>query len=275
MGRARSPVTPGKTRPVLQTGEYGANIGHITLTVDRADDAVTSYTTQNVPRTTVADATLVAAYPRVAAGQDDRRQGRHRRRRASIGNVPVGSSRPTSPRAFTGAGRDDRGVGVDARATSWPTRCATSCPRTTVAAAQIGVVNPGGLRADLRYATRPRRRRSITYAEANAVLPFVNNLWTLGLTGAQFKQVLEQQWQPAASTRPFLNLGLSDNVTYTYDADAPRRAATSPRSRSTALPIDPTDSYRIGTFSLPRHGGDNFTAFTRRDQRPGHRPRRP
>ena len=39
---------------------------------------------------------------------------------------------------------------------------------------------------------------TITYAEANAVLPFVNNLWTTSLTGAQFKTLLEQQWQTNA-----------------------------------------------------------------------------
>ena len=27
------------------------------------------------------------------------------------------------------------------------------------------------------------------------MLPFVNNLWTTTLTGAQFKTMLEQQWQ--------------------------------------------------------------------------------
>ena len=73
-------------------------------------------------------------------------------------------------------------------------------------AAEIGVVNPGGLRDDLLYAgdTRnPQPDGIITYAEANAVLPFVNNIWTASLTGAQFKTVLEQQWQtnPGASRR--------------------------------------------------------------------------
>ena len=57
--------------------------------------------------------------------------------------------------------------------------------------AQIGVVNPGGLRAELLYAPDG----VITTAEANGVLPFANNLWTTSLTGAQFKVMLEQQWQ--------------------------------------------------------------------------------
>ena len=54
------------------------------------------------------------------------------------------------------------------------------------------------------------------------MLPFVNNLWTTSLTGAQFKTLLEQQWQTNADgtvpSRAYLQLGLSKNVNYTYDA---------------------------------------------------------
>ena len=78
--------------------------------------------------------------------------------------------------------------------------------------ATIGIVNPGGLRADLLYAgntaTNPANTDGVvTFAEANAVQPFVNNLWSITLTGAELKQVLEQQWQPAGSSRSFLQLG--------------------------------------------------------------------
>ena len=90
-------------------------------------------------------------------------------------------------------------------------------PAQRSAAREIGVVNPGGLRDDLLYAPDG----VITYAEANAVLPFVNNLWTVTLTGAQFKAVLEQQWRRRARA-PFLQLGLSQNVSYTFDSTLPQ-----------------------------------------------------
>jgi 2',3'-cyclic-nucleotide 2'-phosphodiesterase (5'-nucleotidase family) len=105
----------------------------------------------------------------------------------------------------------------------------------------------------------------VTVAEANAVLPFVNNLWTTTLTGAQFKTLLEQQWQRDAEgnvpTRAYLQLGLSDNVTYTFDASLPEG------SRITSItingePYDPAANYRIGTFSFLAQGGDNFHVFT-------------
>jgi 2',3'-cyclic-nucleotide 2'-phosphodiesterase (5'-nucleotidase family) len=104
----------------------------------------------------------------------------------------------------------------------------------------------------------------VTVAEANAVLPFVNNLWTTTLTGAQFKTLLEQQWQlddeGNVPSRPYLQLGLSDNVSYTFDASLPQG------SRITSItidgePYDPVANYRIGTFSFLAQGGDNFHVF--------------
>ena len=122
--------------------------------------------------------------------------------------------------------------------------------------ATIGVVNPGGLRSELFFAgadpaTQPANGDGvITYAEANSVLPFVNNLWTVTLSGAQFKTLFEQQWQRDAAgnvpTRPYLQLGLSKNVSYTFDPRC-RRAPGSPRSPSTdtrSIPRAPTGSAR-------------------------------
>ena len=77
----------------------------------------------------------------------------------------------------------------------------------------IAFMNPGGLRADLASG-------EVTYKEAAAVQPFANTLVTLELTAAQIKSVLEQQWQPAGATRPFLKLGINKEFTYTYDPTA-------------------------------------------------------
>ena len=109
------------------------------------------------------------------------------------------------------------------------------------------------------------RNGVVTVAEANGVLPFVNNLWTTNLTGAQFKTLLEQQWQRDANnnipTRAYLQLGLSENVSYTFDPALPEG------SRITSItidgaPYDPAASYKIATFSFLVTGGDNFRIFT-------------
>ena len=71
-------------------------------------------------------------------------------------------------------------------------------------------MNPGGLRADLASG-------EVTYREAADVQPFANTLVTLNLTGAQVKKVLEEQWQPAGASRPFLKLGVNKELEYTYN----------------------------------------------------------
>ena len=63
---ATIPGQPGETRPIIQTGEYGANVGQVQLTVDGTTGDVVSYTKQNVPRTSVSDSSLVGQFPRVA-----------------------------------------------------------------------------------------------------------------------------------------------------------------------------------------------------------------
>ena len=56
------------------------------------------------------------------------------------------------------------------------------------------------------------------------VQPFANTLVNEDLTGAQIKAALEQQWQPAGASRPFLKLGISKGFTYTSDPTDDGRA---------------------------------------------------
>ncbi len=258
-------------RPVVQTGSYGENVGHITLTVDKNTKEVLNAAATNVARVTTDDATLVSTYPRV---EEVKTIVDAALAYAQVeGSKPVGSIAADITSAFTGGeyvdgkftagsdgARDNR-----AEASALGNLVANSLRETLAAeergGADIGVVNPGGLRADLRMKGTDG---TITYAEANAVLPFVNNLWTTNLTGAQFKTMLEQQWQtnPDGSipSRPYLQLGLSENVTYTYDESR----ALGDRITSITIdsqPIDPAATYTIGTFSFLAQGGDNFRVF--------------
>jgi 5'-nucleotidase len=117
----------------------------------------------------------------------------------------------------------------------------------------IAFMNPGGLRANLAYAPDG----VVSYREAANVQPFANTLFTQTLTGAQVKQVLEEQWQPAGSSRPFLKLGVNAELHYTFDPAAPEG------SRITGItlagtPLDPAARYRVVANSFLAAGGDNF-----------------
>ncbi|ALO65211.1 hypothetical protein AS189_00295 [Arthrobacter alpinus] len=256
-----------KTRPVLQTGSYGEFIGQIKLTVD-ADNKVVSYTQRNVPRTTADDAALVAKFPRVAEVKTITDKALADAKVA--GSVPVGkiAADITTAQTFDAATnkfiRDDR-ASESTLGNLVGNALLDALKSDRTGGAEIGVVNPGGLRADLLYKNTGFEDGVVSYAAANAVLPFVNNLWTTSLTGAQLKTLLEQQWQTNADgtipSRPFLNLGLSNNVDYTYDSSR----ALGDHITSVVIngaPLDLARSYRVGTFSFLATGGDNFRVFT-------------
>ena len=186
---------------------------------------------------------------------------------AEVGNEVVSEATADITTAFTGGAytgpggtyvggtRDDR-----ASASTLGTLVANALRDVEVpsgAVADIGVTNPGGLRGEL-FAG------DITYAEANGVLPFVNNVWHTTLTGEQFITLLNQQWQRtsggAVPSRPYLQLGLSDNVSYVADPSLPEGERIISVTVD-GMPIDPAAEYRISTFSFLAQGGDNFHVF--------------
>lgn len=121
--------------------------------------------------------------------------------------------------------------------------------------AEIGVVNSGGLRDDWTEAGE------LTIRDLIAVAPFANNLWTVDLTGKQLRSLLEEQWQPEGSSRNYLQLGLSENVRYTYNPHASRG------ERITGIWVNDSQvsDDRVVRVAVPNfllQGGDNFTTLT-------------
>lgn len=254
------PGVEGKTRPILQTGSYGENIGQVRLTVDRATDEVTAYAQRNVARSTTED----LSFPRVAKVKQITDAALANA--AQVGNQPVGSITADITTAYAGGARDDR-----SRESTLGGLVADALKEGIKGQADVdlGITNPGGLRAELLYqgdtTSNPANTDGVvTYAEANAVLPFNNTVAVVTLTGAQLKDVLEQQWQTDANgnvpSRPYLQLGLSRNVAVTAD---PTKAAG---SRITSVRIDgkvldPKKTYKVSTLTFLAAGGDNFRAF--------------
>ena len=131
--------------------------------------------------------------------------------------------------------------------------------------AQIGFMNPGGLRADMLGRTPGTYPSELTYRQAADVQPFANELMTLDLTGAQIKTLLEQQWQrdPDGNvpSRPFLRLGTSKGFQLAYDAGRPEG------DRITGMwldgePLDAGATYHVSATNFLVSGGDNFRALT-------------
>ncbi len=243
-------------RPVIQAHQYGTTLGKLDLVVDSATNELVSITGGLVPLAVEAadDDTpgypLYDADPVVQAIVDRAVDVAEEEGAVEVGDITADITRG-------GTNGSDRGVestlgNLVADVYLW----AASNDAYAGEPADIGVMNPGGLRADLRYGTDG----TMTYRDVADVQPFANTLVTVDLTGAQLKAVLEEQWQPAGSSRPKLHLGISEGFSYEYDANA-ARGERIVRMQLNGQPIDPAAVYTVVTNSFVAAGGDNFTTF--------------
>jgi 5'-nucleotidase len=263
-GHTHQPYAYSGGRPVVQTDPYGASIGDLDMRIDTTANTVSVTSARIVPRATEAAAPL--KYPRVDAVAKIVKDALD----ASnvIGDRKVGTITADVTRAD--ADLTKPGIQEDRKAESTIGNMVADALRDVKIPAvtktpTIGITNPGGLRADLLYkgdpSTSPENADGVvTFEEANSVLPFVNNINYVDVTGATLKKVFEQQWQPATASNSFLHLGVSKNVQTTLDPSRP----LGDRVTSIVIdgqPVDPAKTYTVSTFSFLAQGGDNFTAF--------------
>jgi 5'-nucleotidase len=134
---------------------------------------------------------------------------------------------------------------------------------TQSAGAQIALMNPGGIRASLAYAQSSGGEApgQVTYGEAFTVQPFNNLVVTQTFTGAQLKDVLEQQFVGFGGQTTQRILQPSSTLTYTYTVSAAAGSKVSD-IRVAGAPIDPAATYRVTTNDFLANGGDGFTNLT-------------
>ncbi|GAA4436691.1 bifunctional metallophosphatase/5'-nucleotidase [Phytohabitans houttuyneae] len=134
---------------------------------------------------------------------------------------------------------------------------------TTSAGAQIALMNPGGIRAPLTYANSPGGEApgDVTYGECFTVQPFNNLVVTQTLTGAQIKEVLEQQFVGFGGQTVQRILQPSVGFTYSYNSTAAAGSKVSNIALN-GTPIDPAATYRVTTNDFLANGGDGFTRLT-------------
>ncbi len=177
------------------------------------------------------------------------------------GNDPIGTITADILRGGTPPG-DDRGVesaagNLVADAQLWAT--------ADLYGADIAFMNPGGVRSDLLYAESDGEGDGVvTYGEAFTFQPFSNTLVTYEMTGAEIIAVLEEQCQPAGSSRPFLHLGVSEGFTYDLSTTIVGDECTSITVSNVQLngvDLEPTGTYDVTVNNFLADGGDNFTTL--------------
>ena len=121
--------------------------------------------------------------------------------------------------------------------------------------AMIALTNPGGIRTDI----AKKEDGAVSYGDVFASQPFRNQLVTLTLTGAQIKDMLEQQWLDPK--RPRI-LQVSKGFEYTWDNAKPYGEHVAAESLAlNGARIERAQAYRVTVNNYLSVGGDGFTVF--------------
>ena len=131
-------------------------------------------------------------------------------------------------------------------------------------AAQIALMNPGGIRTDLLCNSAPPC--AVSYGEAFAMQPFGNSLVVMSLSGAELKALLESQ-QPAGRDNPSF-LSPSSGLSYRWLAKAPAGQRVQGLQLN-GVAIDVATDYRVTVNSFMAEGGDGFVGLRAGRQRLG------
>jgi len=198
------PARVVKERPVVSAGQYGDYLDQLVFSVEPDAGALLGVTSETINVVTgdyVPDPEVQAIVDQAVADS------------AAPGAVELGRIGGPFKRATKADGGENRGGestlgNFVAEVQRWATD------------AQIGFMNPGGLRADMIGNADGGYPAPVTYRQAAVVQPYANTLVTIDLTGAQIRQVLEEQVQPEGASRPFFRMGVSKGFTYTYDPTA-------------------------------------------------------
>jgi 5'-nucleotidase len=152
------------------------------------------------------------------------------------------------------AGNFDRSARSDASAgrliadAQW---AATRAPER--GGAEFALMNPGGVRTDLRCAGGAAPPCTVSYGEVFAMQPFGNSLVVMTLTGAELKQMLEDQQAPGRERPSFLIP--SSSLTYEWKASAPHGQRVQ-NLRIAGQPVAPERNVRFTVNSFLAEGGD-------------------
>jgi 5'-nucleotidase len=226
-------------RLVTSGDKYGTLVTAIDVKLDPATRDVISAKADNVIVRNGALAkdpdqtALIAAYDKLAAPIAERR---------------AGSITDTLSRVPNEAGESVLGdIIADAQLTATRTE--------KDGGAVIALTNPGGIRTDI----AKKEDGAVSYADVFASQPFRNQLVTLTLTGAQIKDMLEQQWLDPK--RPRI-LQVSKGFSYTWDNAKPYGEHVIADSLAlNGARIELSQSYRVTVNNYLSVGGDGFTVF--------------
>jgi 5'-nucleotidase len=228
---------------VTSAFSFGRLVTKVDLTIDRATGEVVTMVadnrivTRDVPKASLLTA-LIAKYNALAAPLANR----------VIGQITADILRAQNPAGESALGD----VIADAQLYA-------TAP-VGFGEAVAAFTNPGGIRADLTYASSAAGEGdgNVTFGESFTVQPFGNSLVTMTLTGAQIERVLEEQFVGCTLGTARI-LQVSAGFTYTWNSLGGICDKVDPASISiNGVPLDLSANYRITVNSFLAEGGDSF-----------------
>lgn len=232
--------------PVTQAASYGRLVTHLTLMFDPVKKAVIDVQARNL----IVDPEKYAPDEKILAWQ----QGIEARSRQILERPIARIGAPVISRSINAAGESAMGdLVADAQLAA-----------TQSAGAQMAFMNAGGIRSEFVLA---EGQEKLIYAQVASVHPFKGTLQLLSLSGAQLKDLLEQQWQSdgAGSFKP---LQISHSLAYQWDGRKPRGQRILADSLVlNGEHISAEKYYRLSVNEFLADGGDGFTVFTQGRER--------
>jgi 5'-nucleotidase len=244
-----------KQHPVLLTsaGSRGQIVTGIDLKVDPATKKILSKTARNIVVQSEAftgsrgPVSLVEAYPKFASRADVAALvARYRDAAKADESRVIGTLAGPATRDGGKTGESLLGnLVADAQL------AATSAPDD--GGAQIAFMNPGGLRADV----LPQPDGKVTFGSVFAAQPFGNQMVVKSFTGAQIRQLLEQQFADINYVRI---LSPSEGFRFGYDLTKPEGQRLLFATLHGKV-IEDSSTYRVATSDFLGNGGDGFSVL--------------
>lgn len=251
----------GVTRLVTSASSFGRMLSDVKLTVDNrtgklvAADAVDSIV-QNATNTPAPGVSRIddptKADPAVAKVVQQ-----YVTASAPLANKVIGKIQGDLTRDASPLGEESLGdVIADAQLAS------TSAPDK--GGAQVALMNPGGIRADLKagdISSGGEAPGEVTYGEAFTVQPFGNSLVTKTMTGDLLKRVLEQDFVGCGGQISAKTLQVSSTLKYESNPNGATCDDKIGKIWVNGELITPTTSLRVTMNNFLATGGDGFTVF--------------
>ena len=258
-------TTPdGVTRLVTSASSFGRILSDLTLTIDDQTGELTAASAENsIVRNSSNPRTSAADVPKLDLPRDQRVE--------AVVSQYVTASDPLAKQVIGKVSQDINNTAnplgeIPSGDVIADAQLVATQP-ANLGGAQIAFMNPGGIRGGptngfLFTPSGAEAPGEVTYGEAFTIQPFGNSLVTKTMTGAQIRDLLEQQFVGCGGQTTQRILQVSAGFSYVQNASGADCASRIGAITLNGSPVpDDATTYRVTMNNFLASGGDGFTVF--------------